>query len=209
MKKFLFAICLIASLSNAGFAQSKVRMGFLAGVNYADYSAISGINVSPKIAFLAGINTEIKLNNKLFLTADLHFERKRAESGVWGYDLISGRDLYTIVQNDYIVLPVNLKYEFKKYDAFYLTVGLYSAYLVNSYYYDTYEGDFSNRFQKMDFGLCFGIGKTFNITPSSRINIELRESAGLANIDSQGYFGEGNITTNTLSLVCGYSFDLK
>ena len=210
MKKILFASCLVAFLSNTSFAQSKIRMGFLAGVNYADYSKISGIELSPKIAFLAGISSEIKIKEKLFITADLYFERKRSESKVYGQDITSGRDLYLIAQNDYVVLPVKIKYEFKKLDTFYLTGGFYSAYLVNSYFYDGFGNDtYSNRFKKLDFGVCFGIGKSFNITPDSRINIELCESAGLTNIDTQGYFGEGNITTNSLSLICGYSFDFK
>lgn len=209
MRRNLLVICFVILFSNLNFAQSKIRFGFLAGPNYAKYEGVRNVELNPKIAFLAGVNSEFMLREKIFLTADLYFERKTSESDVFGRDLISERDLYFIFQNDYIVLPIQVKFEFKKYDSFYLSAGFYMAYLVNSYFYDGFQsGSSSDKFEKMDYGICIGFGKTFNITPNSRINLELRESLGVQNVINNTYFN-GSVNTNSLSLICGYSFDLK
>lgn len=209
MKKKLLVLSILLLLGNTIVAQSKIRIGFIAGPNYAGYSDISDIGVDSKVAFLAGINSEIRLSDKVFLTADLYFERKRAESGVIAQNLFTGTNIEMIVQNDYVVLPVKVKFEFRKNDTFYLTGGVFAAYLVNSYFYEGFGNtSSSDSFKDMDYGLCLGVGKTFNITPTSRITLEIRESLGVANVSGRFDFATQSIKTNSLSLICGYSFDL-
>lgn len=207
MKKKLLVLSIFLLCFNGIFAQGKVRFGILGGLNYAGYGDISQIDINPKIAFLAGINSEFRINEKLLVTADLYFERKRSESDTYGFDFTTQRALYLIVQNEYLVLPLQVKFEFKKYDTFYLSGGIFTALLVNSYYHNGY-GTEDDKFKKMDYGLCIGVGRAFNITPNSRLNLELRECLGVADI-SNSDSPYSSVNTNSLSLICNYSFDLK
>jgi Outer membrane protein beta-barrel domain len=217
MKNILLAFCILMCFSTIGLAQSKMRIGIEGGANYANYSA-SGFD--SKVAFVAGVSSEFQIKNKIYITAELLFERKRAikETTFHEFDPNdpfggTGYVFREYIQNDYLVLPIQVKFEFSKYDPFYISTGFFAAYALNtdyhtdddtSYYYDT--GEFKN----MDYGMVIGFGKSFNLGTKKRLNIEIRENIGMADINNISYqFSGSSVTTNSLNLLLDYSFDIK
>ena len=74
--------------------------------------------------------------------------------------------------------------------------------------YDDVNSDFTDNMKSVDFGLIFSVGKTFKLKNNSEINIEIRENLGLANISALPVVGDGSIKSNSINLICNYSFKL-
>ena len=60
---------------------------------------------------------------------------------------------------------------------------------------------------KTDFGLSFGLGKTINLNEKKSIFIEIRENLGLTNTSKNKVWGNGEVKTNSLNLIVGYSMN--
>ncbi len=61
--------------------------------------------------------------------------------------------------------------------------------------------------KKIDLGLSFGLGKTIKFNEKNEIFIEIRENLGLINTNKYGVWGDGNVKTNSLNLIIGYSLN--
>lgn len=217
MKKIIFVILIFVLSTNISHSQNKFEFGLSVGSNYVTYHGFRNDNeFNSKISFLAGLTSEYKINTNLRICFDLFFERKNTESNVLGQVINpgdnplnpTGNKIYYVFQNDYLVLPVQIKYQFKKIDSFYFTTGIFGGYLLNSYYFDGFERENnSNRFKKTDFGLTLGIGRTFDINNTSKFKVELRNNFGVSDINNDEYFFSGKIKTNSLNLICNYSFN--
>ncbi len=60
---------------------------------------------------------------------------------------------------------------------------------------------------KTDFGLSIGFGKTIEINEKNSIFIEIRENLGLTNTSKNKVWGNGEVKTNSLNLIIGYSLN--
>lgn len=218
MKKVHFFVLIFVLLSNFNYSQNKFEFGLSIGSNYATYHGFGKDNeFNSKISFLAGLTSEYKVNTNISICFDIFFERKSTESNVLGQVINpgdsplnpTGNKIYYVFRNDYLIFPVQMKYQFKKMDSFYFTTGIFGGYLLNSYYFDGFEiENNSNKFKKTDFGLTLGIGRTFDINTTSKFKVELRNNFGIQDIKNDEYSFSGKIKTNSLNLICNYSFDM-
>jgi hypothetical protein len=74
--------------------------------------------------------------------------------------------------------------------------------------YDERNSDQTDNFKSLDFGLTFGFGKTFKLKNNNEISVEIRENLGLSDISAVPVVANGSIKTNSLNLICNYSFNL-
>eukprot|EP00388_Colpodella_angusta_P001231 GDKJ01003999.1.p1 GENE.GDKJ01003999.1~~GDKJ01003999.1.p1 ORF type:complete len:217 (+),score=-5.27 GDKJ01003999.1:266-916(+) len=216
MKKIFITLCLVAFLSYSTFAQ-KVRVGFNGGLTY------SGFRGNPQIKsfdagfdFLAGITFEYQLKDKLSLVTGINYDRKSASQKLYTEIIENPEDpgfagkVKICFRNQFITVPVYVKYDFGTNNSFYLNGGAFISYILKSELsndYDDTKLDQTDALKSIDYGLVFGLGKTFKLKNNNEITLEIRENLGLANIAKNS--NDGDIRTNSLNLVCGYSFDFK
>ena len=53
-----------------------------------------------------------------------------------------------------------------------------------------------------------GFGKTFKLKNNNELSIEVRENLGLSEINDVTVVDNGFIKTNSINLICNYSFNL-
>ena len=179
MRWFWFAL-LVTSLATA--AQAQLRHGPRLGLGLATRSTgfmqQTGI---PKPGILAGWGVDIPLKAGLKLMTDLLYVNKGSAS----------RNVYVkenyIYYLNYAELPLMLKLDTDKKDGgFFISVGLYGAYLLRSRFLHTLDGrvihdikyDLSESTDRFDYGAGFGFG-----LEGRRMSFEVRGESGLSFFD--------------------------
>lgn len=221
MKTMKRIVCglLLMLLSGNGLAQSKLKLGFSGGLTYSSFRGNPQIEtLEAGLDFLAGVSFEYQIKERLSIVANLNYDRKTATDNPY-VQIIENPDdpaFYGRVkikfQNQFVSLPVLLKYQFGPNNSLYINGGPFLSYMLKSELsndYDNFSSDETDNFKTLDFGLVFGFGKTFKLKNNNEISVEIRENLGLSNISNVSIFGNGSIKTNSLNLICNYSFDLK
>lgn len=231
MRKLLLSI-LFLLISFLSYSQnSKIKFGIQAGLNYSDFrgydipAGISSIySESPAFAFLGGINFEYQIKEKLSLKLELNYERKSQKLKTEiemindSPDPLPEADEYKAKRNnDYLVLPIMIKYNFGNKNSFFINGGPYIGYLLksnleeslylNGSLQDSQMTETTNSNNKTDLGLSIGLGKTIEINEKNSIFIEIRENLGLVNTSKNKVWGNGEVKTNSLNLIIGYQFN--
>ncbi len=228
MKKLLLSIILlIISLQNYS-QNSKIKFGIQAGLNYSNFIGYEiPIEINPlysenaAFAFLGGLNFEYQIKEKLSLKLELNYERKSQKGNnnieLTNFEGFTKSYNFTTKKNyDYLVLPIMLKYNFSKKNSFYINGGPFIGYLLKSNLTNDLEKidglnndsvETTNLNNKTDFGLSIGLGKTIEINEKNSIFIEIRENLGLTNTSKNKVWGNGEVKTNSLNLIIGYSLN--
>ncbi|NNT72892.1 PorT family protein [Flavobacterium sp. IMCC34852] len=219
MKKTIYTLLLVAFLTGNGFAQSKLKVGFNGGLTYSSFRGNPQIEtLDAGVDFLVGVSFEYQLKDRLSLVANINYDRKTATDNPY-LEIIENPDdpgFYGRVkikfQNQFISLPILVKYKFGTNDSFYVNGGPFLSYMFKSELsndYDNVTSDETDNYKTLDFGLTIGLGKTFKLKNGNGISVEIRENLGLSDISDVPIVGDGSIKTNSLNLICNYSFDLK
>jgi Outer membrane protein beta-barrel domain len=215
MKKVFFIICVFLLSFNSNYAQSKFRLGFNGGLNYSSYRGNWVVEENdPGFGFLGGLSLEYKFKNHLSILSNLSYETKVITRTAEAIPA-SPDDPYVNVDvtntHSYLVLPVLAKYSFGKNDSFFVSGGPFAAYLLNAVTKarGVPDSDNTKNEKAMDFGLTLGLGKAFKLNNNQEITIEIRENLGLTNVSAVKVVDNGTVKSNSLNLICGYSFDLK
>lgn len=204
---------------------SKIKYGLQGSLNYSQFRGytlpISSTFYSeqPGFAFTGGINIEYFLSAKLKFKSELNYERKsqKAKNLITLTDF-NGNYLPDLRYNsyeifDFITLPLLLKYYFSENNnkSFYVNGGGYMGYLLQSKVTfdlpntpDAIAND--ELYKKVDFGVVFGIGKTFELKKGN-VFVELRDNLGLQNINNFSVWSNGDKRLNSVNLIIGYNFD--
>lgn len=228
MKKLLLSISLLL-ISFLNYSQdSNIKFGIHAGLNYSTFygydipAAFDPVySESPTFSFLGGINFEYQIKEKLSLKLELNYERKsqKADNNIEITDTNGYTQRYNFTSkknNDYLVLPIMLKYNFGNKNSFYANGGPFIGYLLKSNFTNDLgdiEGinndtiDTTDLNNKTDFGLAIGLGKMIEINEKNSISIEIRENLGLTNTSKEKVWGDGEAKTNSLNLIIGYQFN--
>jgi hypothetical protein len=217
-KKIVFSICFVILIINSNYAQ-KTRVGFNGGLTYSSFRGNPQIeSFDSGFDFLAGISFEYQLKERLSLIANINYDRKSASQELYT-EIIQNPDdpgfygdIKIKFKNQFISLPILLRYKFGAENSFYVIGGPFMSYILKSELtndYDTTSSDETNNYKKIDFGLVIGFGKIFKLKNSNEISVEIRENIGFANISAVQTIDNGSIKTCSLSLICNYSFDLK
>lgn len=226
MRKLLLSIPFLL-ISFLNYSQnSKIKFGVQAGLNYSNFRGyevpVSPLySESPAYAYLGGLNFEYQIKEKLSLKLELNYERKSQKAD--NFIELTDTDGFTKSYNfsskknyDYLVLPIMLKYNFSNKNSFYLNGGPFIGFLLKSNLTNglgKIDGlnnepvETTNLNNKTDFGLSIGLGKTIEINGKNSIFIEIRENLGLTNTSKNKVWGNGEVKTNSLNLIVGYSFN--
>jgi hypothetical protein len=232
MRKLLLSI-LFLLISFLNYSQnSKIKFGIQAGLNYSNFrgydipAGISSVySESPAFAFLGGINFEYQIKEKLSLKIELTYERKSQKSKT-EIEMINENpdplpelvdEFRTKRNHDYLVFPIMIKYNFGNKNSFFINGGPFIGYLLKSnseevWYLngsvkESQTIETTNSYNKTDFGLSIGLGKTIEINEKNSIVIEIRENLGLTNTSKNKVWGNGEAKTNSLNLIIGYSLN--
>lgn len=227
MRKLFLSISFLL-ISFLNYSQnSNIKFGVQVGVNYSNFYGYEiptspSYSESPEFAFLGGVNFEYQIREKLSLKLELNYERKsqKAENIIENQepDVFPSFYNYTSKKNsDYLVLPIMVKYSFADHNSFYVNGGPFVGYLLKSNLeQDLYANGSGKESQtivttdsnkRTDFGLSIGIGKNFKLSEKSSIFIEIRENLGLAKTNKYDVWDGGNVKTNSLNLIIGYSMN--
>ncbi|MEO7976359.1 porin family protein [Flavobacterium sp.] len=236
MKNFLLSFFTIAFFHNINYAQSKYNLGLVLGPNYTSFRGSDFLqSTKPDIGFLGGVFIQYQLNNTLSIISGLNFDQKEIENEtdypITYMDESTGIILHEVINAktnnkfQYFSLSLVLKYNIGKNKSFYLNGGPYISFLQKhkkkSKFFNRdggtiiYGSNYQYNFPLADnvsgdYGVSFGIGKTFGIDMKNKISIELRDNLGLKNTIEhiQIYDQSGVIKTNTLNLIANWSFNL-
>jgi opacity protein-like surface antigen len=228
MKKLLLSISLLL-ISFLNYSQnSNIKFGIHAGLNYSTfygYDLPAGFDPvyseSPAFAYLGGINFEYQIKEKLSLKLELNYERKSQKGNnnveIRDVNNISKRYNFTSKKNnDYLVLPIMVKYNFGNKNSFFVNGGPFIGYLLKSNltsYLEDIDGRDNDTYvttdinNKTDFGLSIGVGKKIEINEKNTIYIEIRENLGLTNTSKNKVWGNGEAKTNSFNLIIGYQLN--
>ncbi|TYP97939.1 outer membrane protein with beta-barrel domain [Tenacibaculum adriaticum] len=214
-KMLLFIAGLI--FSNFIIAQGKLKLGINAGVNYSSIRESDNIfgETDSDFAHLTGVKFEYILNENISIITDINYEVKKTSYDV---TIASSQDdlwfpytnLKIKTNQNYLTLPLMLKFKFGNSKSFFFNGGPFLSYLlsVKSYAKGSASVDETPKFKKMDFGVSFGIGKIIALDEKNELIIELRDNFGLIDINSNLYNDFNKIKTNSLNLTVGWRFDL-
>jgi hypothetical protein len=229
MKKVLLSISFLL-ITTLNYSQnSKIKFGVQGGLNYSnfwgyeipiDFNAV--YSESPAFAYLGGLNLEYQIQDRLSLKLELNYERKSQKGDNFievrqNFESLPQAYNFTTKKNyDYLVLPILLKYNFSDQNSFYVNGGPFIGYLLKSNLTNDLQNidglnndpvETKNLNKKTDFGLSIGVGKTFEINERNAIFIEIRENLGLTNTSKEQVWGDGQVKTNSLNLIVGYSLN--
>lgn len=226
MKKGIVVLFVLFSLFT--FAQTtKLRFGVHAGLNYSGlrgYTIPANIEAqyeeSAAFGYLGGVSLTYPLKEKISLRVELNYERKtqKADNTIEirnSFEEPALRYSFTSKRHyDYLVLPILLQYRFTDKNSFFVQGGPFVGYLLNATLtsdldapeLDNSDVDLSDDYKKLDYGLTIGLGKNFDFGSQNSLHVEIRNNLGLAKINASDVWNGGDVRTNSLSFLVGYSF---
>lgn len=236
MKNFFLVLFFLVFGYNDSFAQKNNRLGLVFGVNHFSVRGSSFLDkVDAKNGYLIGLNYEYKFHKKLSVVSGISFEQKNLEYNSASTSSYMDENLNTIdidfttkTSNNfqYYSIPLLLRFNFGKNNSFFVDGGVFWAFtgkisrttkitnVTENYSYNVPTQDnnnflFADDINGSDGGISFGLGKSFKLTKVTHLSIELRDNLGLknaiSNISLNGI--TGTIKTNTINLLCQFSFD--
>ncbi|RUT69946.1 PorT family protein [Flavobacterium cupreum] len=223
MRKITFLFFAIALITFKAAAQdSKIKFGLQGGLNYSSLRGNDSYSDdTPGFSYLFGVSFQYKIKDNLSLKADLNYERKTQVSKEV-IEILDNPNMFygvyhfknTTYQN-YIMLPILLKYNFTRSKSFYINGGPFLGYLLKSGTstdlslpgMNSDDTDDTKYRKSLDYGIVAGIGKEFKLSDNNQIYIEIRENLGLANMAKTEVTYLNNIKTNALNLIIGYNFN--
>ena len=226
MKKGIVVLLVLFSVFT--YAQTgKIRFGVHGGLNYSGlrgYTIPANIEAqyeeSAAFGYLGGVSLTYPLKEKISLRVELNYERKtqKADNRVeLRPNFEEPAQLYNFTSKrhyDYLVLPILLHYRFTAQNSFFVQGGPFVGYLLNATLtsdldapeLDNSDVDLSDDYKKLDYGLTVGLGKNFDIGSQNSLHVEIRNNLGLAKINAIDVWNVGDVRTNSLSFLVGYSF---
>ena len=218
MRKTVYALLVSIFFISNNFAQSKLKLGVNGGLTYSSFRGNPQIEtLDAGFDFLVGVSFEYQLKERLSLAANINYDRKTATDNPY-IQIIENPDdpsFYGKVKikfrNQYLSLPILLKYKFGTNDSFFINGGPFLSFLLKSELtnnYDDTSSDQTDNFKTLDYGLTFGFGKTFKLKNNNELSIEIRENLGLSEVNDVTVVDNGFVKTNSINLICNYSFNL-
>lgn len=237
MKRFLVVLIITIFCFNASFGQSNHRLGFVFGPNHFSLRGSDFLDEAKSdYGVFFGFSYEYKFNKHLSLITGITLEQKiinyDSQFSISFFNELEEYETHdysveTKNKYQYFSLPLLLKYNIGKNNPFFVNGGFFIAttgknkkstritnetigYSYNNPTTNKYNFVFANDIDGYDYGVSFGIGKSFSLNSKTNFSIELRDNLGLVNaisgINNRGV--SGDIKTNTLNLIAHLSFDL-
>ena len=213
-KTILLGIFLI-SLTFKLHSQEKLVTGINSGLTYSNLRGNNFIeSFESELNYIIGISIDYKVFEKMYLSADLNYERKsirkfypkpyESDNGAIGCIGCPTTELKFQTLFQYISIPLILKYYINNDYSFYFNGGVYFSYLLDIKNIDDGKEsdlDFNDSFKKIDAGITFGFGYNFKINNNNSISIELRDNYGIVNLSKYDQSNFNSTKTNSINLI--------
>lgn len=207
MKKLASIVLCLLCVVLSGNAQEKgkIEFGGSAGLNY---STIGTRNKSSdgSISFNLAASADYYFSDRWSVRAKLIYDRKGWDNAFYStYDeaTLTTYSEKTDVNLNYFTIPVEAKWHFGRKRNWYLHLGPYAGFLLNSKAKDL-DLDTTDEFRTADFGIAFGGGVKFPISEKLKIFVEYDEQTGLSEIFEKN--SNSRMTNARLSLNVGVNF---
>jgi hypothetical protein len=169
----------------------------------------------PSFGFSYGAAFQYNFPRLISLRTNVSFERKGFTAPFTTTDLTgtpTGEE--TIHENfDYITIPLLTRISIGEKIHFFANVGPYIGYLIKQAQvtemtedHPRYEGEATDNFNKIDYGLTAGIGSRIPIKHKLFLSIEIRNNLGFPNISARPVVNNGAIKTNSSNLLLGIEY---
>ncbi len=208
MKKILFIIfplILMFVFTANTYSQSKIAVGFHAGVNFASASRTPSTTIGTRTGLIFGGHVEFKVADIVFIEPQLQYIMKGGE--------VTDQGVTTISKINYIEIPlfVKLKFaltgsEFKPYVMAgpYFGLKASATWEQTSTQFGSQSGD-DNNAEGTDIGIIFGAGGEYKIASNIAILFNAFYALGFTDVDKQN---EVTAKLNGFRLVSGVKFTL-
>jgi len=207
MKKVVsIAICLFGFVfSGNAQEKGKIELGASTGLNYSAISNSDGSS-DGSISFNLAASADYYFSDRWSVRAKLVYDRKGWDNAFYSiYDetTLTTYSEKTDVNLNYFTIPVEAEWHFGRKRNWYLHLGPYAGFLLNSRAADL-DLDTTDEFRTTDFGIAFGAGIKFPISEKLKIFVEYDEQTGFSEIfESNNY---SKMTNSRLSLNVGVNF---
>lgn len=214
MNKIFITIILALCTCTVTIAQQKkgdIELSFHTGYNVATIGNNNFINSSGipgfqsyRDGFNAGMAADFYFSNRWSLKTKLLFDQKGGGSGFFS-DITN--EMYPAnFSLNYITLPVMANWHFGKRRNWYLNFGPYAGYLAGAK--ATYTGiDLKDYFNRIDFGLSFGIGTKIKLADNLKLLLEYDNQGGITDIFKLNEYSAVRNSRGSLNI--GLAFILK
>jgi hypothetical protein len=233
MKKNIFFILFLVFPLLQCFSQ-KMKVGLDIGTAYASFRGSDIIDgTKSEFGSMGGVSFEYFLTSHFSLKSNLNLENKNnSYSGIKnvfsidyeGKPILQSFNIKNKNSYKYLALSTMAKYYFGKNSSFFINGGFFYARL-NKYdvetdikeipYIEERETQRTNyplaeAFDGSDYGLVFGIGKSFSLNDKFGLSIEVRDNLGLRNVieGTVRYSASGDIKTNSVNLLLGFEMKI-
>lgn len=210
MKKILIltAVIILVSLSVYGQTTNPIYLGARAGLNLGnatlDPDVASGASKSARTGIAAGAYSEFGVAEGLAITAEALYVQggfKESESGFEG-----------TFKWDAITVPVNLKYKFAIQNSQvkpFIFGGGNVAFTMKSEFEnpDGSTTDYKDSTESVGFGLQFGAGVEYEVSPGVNLFLDGQYGLGLKNLDKTS--GGQSIKPTDIAIMLGLSFKVN
>ncbi len=222
MKQLLFTLIIInLSLLSKG-QKAKIEYGFQSGLNIStaygdgiskDYSSsLTGLHI--------GGHLKIKKTENLGFKVLMAYDEIGWKYESVGFEGSMGNPFNyadIIFKHNYLNMPVLAEYSFGKKVKVHVDGGLFLGILLNNKIIIQYKDPIppnqepvssSDYRKKTNYGLSLGAGIQIPVASKLKLDFDLRNSLGLANIYKSQTSNVGNIKTNAFTISAGLTFEL-
>lgn len=207
MKKTVLTFVFICSFSLISIAQQKkgdIEFDINVGLNRSTVSNSKG-SADTKLGVNIGFATDYYFSNRWSFKGKLIYDQKGWNKGFIN-DLSTGNRYKSIINLNYLTLPVLANWHFGGKRNWYLDFGPYVGFLINANE-NTYNTNLKSCFNTTDFGLSLGIGVKIPVSKKLKISLEYEEQSGFLEIFKENY--DYILTNNRGSLNLGINFLMK
>ncbi len=196
---------IIAASSFTAYSQSKLSLGFEAGLNIANTNETPSSSFGSKTGFIIGAVLDAPITPTFSIAPGLRFITKgNSYSGANG----TASNTASVIEIDGLLKVKFPLTEVKPY----VFAGPSLGFILSASYTETPTGgtssttDRSSNFETIDFGLMFGGGLDFKLTPTMDLFGQFGYSLGLSNIQKNN----PAVTTKTtgIQMTAGLRFKL-
>lgn len=223
-KHFLLTALFALSLCIVNAQKNSKEFGFHGGINFNSANG-NGINRnyrSMQFGFNAGGSIKINCTNNFGVKIIFNYEqygwayRSLFLENASGTDIGKGDIIYKL---NYLNFPVLAEYVVGNKIKFYANAGVFVGFLIkNERITKVKEGlnggapstssSSLNYSKAINYGIAAGFGIQMSLTHKIKLNINLRNDAGLANINKPLGSTSNSVKTNSLSISPGLTFPL-
>lgn len=192
MKKITYLACLLALSSMAYSQQSGFKGGLNIGNEKAEGNGMSG-TADPKLSFMLGVYTEVKLSDQFFLGPELIYSVDGGQASLSGIT----------IKDNFSYLSIPLMFKYYTNDNFNIHAGPQLGFLLSAKVKGPGgSADISSSLKKTNFSIAFGAeGNLGSVNLGGRIILGLSDIA-----DDPDAFGDTKYTLNTIQLYIGVPF---